>query len=232
MVHDVSGGLQSTIVIPTQAAGQQGVPASAITIAGQAVSFAPVTAAPAPTNLAQINTIPGQSVPVATIAGQVVSAAPGASTVVIQGQTATIGGAPITLTNPNLVATLGPSALVVQYPGGAVSSYALPTTGTKTNAAAVLPITVGGQVITAATAGASTLVFGSQTLSIGGPPITIGGGNVLSLSPSGVVVAIPGGKVTTLALPAGSYKATSTAIGSTSSSINGVGGMIASSESH
>lgn len=252
VVHDVSGGLQSTIVIPTQAAGQQGASASAITIAGQAVSFAPVTVAPVPTNPAQINTFTGQSAPVATIAGQIVSAAPGApvvlatiggqvvsaapeaSTVVIQGQTATIGGAPITLTDSNLVASLGPSALVIQYPGGAVSSYALPTTGTKASPvipAGVLPITVGGQVITAATPGASTLVFGSQTLSIGGPPMTIAGGNVLSLSPSGLIVAIPGGQVTTLALPAGSYKATSTAAGSTSSSINGVGGMIASSKS-
>ena len=307
IVHDQAGGPVNTIAIPTPVAGQPQASPVVATIGNQVMTVAPVPAAPAPTNPAQANPVAGQPAPIATIDGEVVIASPGASTVVIKGQTATIGGAPVTLAGSNVVATLGASALIVQYPGGGVSTYALPAAGTKptsvgspigaptaiatvggevisaspgastvvikgqtatiggapitlagSNIVATLgpsaliiqypngvastyalpsaaakttlppgvPITVGGQVISIAP-GASTLVLGTQTLKIGGPAMTIAGNQVVSLSPAGLIVQLPGGGVKTLVLTSGSYSATATA---GSSSTNAVGGIIASSK--
>ncbi|KAF4633251.1 hypothetical protein G7Y89_g4869 [Cudoniella acicularis] len=154
--------------------------------------------------------------PVATIAGQVISAAPGASTLVIGSQTITEGGAAITLSGSNAVATFGSSELIVQYPGGGVSTYAIPTAAPT---AAVVIGTANGIAITA-TPGASSIVVGTQTLQMNGPPITLADHEVLSMGSSGVVVQMPGGAVKTMALP--------TAGGSTGTSNSMIGGIIAS----
>ncbi|KAH8656972.1 hypothetical protein BGZ60DRAFT_136768 [Tricladium varicosporioides] len=133
-------------------------------------------------------------VPVATVGGQVISAVPGASTVIIGGQTVTSGGAAITIPGSNAVATFGSSGLIVQQPGGAVATYAIPS------ASAVVIGTINGIAITAIP-GASTVVYGTQTMTIGGAPITLPNHEVLSLGPSGIIEQIPGGGVKTIALP-------------------------------
>lgn len=66
------------------------------------------------------------STAIATIAGQVISAAPGDSTVIINGQAITSGGQAVTLAGTNNVASVGSEGLIVQYPSGSVSTYAIP----------------------------------------------------------------------------------------------------------
>lgn len=149
-------------------------------------------------------------VPVATIGGQVISAAPGASTVVIGGQTVTSGGVAITIPGSNAIATFGSSGLIIQQAGGAVATYAIPS------ASAVVVGTINGIPITAAP-GASTIVYGTQTMTMGGAPITLSNHEVLSLGPNGIIEQIPGGGVKTIALP-----------GTLTSGV-GIGGIIASS---
>jgi hypothetical protein len=109
-----------------------------------------------------------------------------------------------------------------------VSTYSLPSAGAKATSPPGVPVTVGGQVISIAP-GASSLVLGTQTLKIGGPAMTIAGNNVVSLSPAGLVIQLPGGGVKTLALTGGSYSALATAGPSLT---NAVGGIIASSKSY
>jgi hypothetical protein len=164
-----------------------------------------------------------EEIPIATIAGQVISALPGASTIVFEGQTLSIGGSPVTLP-ANIVASVGPSGLVVQYPGGGVSSFTLPTTLPDVSG---IVGTVDGSVISAVSgAGGSKVVIGSQTLTVGGTPITLGSNDVISLGASGVVVQKPGGGITTLAVP------TQTEFSkSITTSTNLIAGAIASSKS-
>ena len=136
--------------------------------------------------------------PIATVAGVEITATPGASTIVYQGQTITSGGDVVTLAGTNIVASLGSSGLIVQSAGGAVTTYSIP-------AAVPVPTgsiigTVAGYVITAAP-GASSVAIGSQTLVLGGAPITLSGNQVLSLGTNGIVVQAPGGGVQTLPLP-------------------------------
>lgn len=61
----------------------------------------------------------------ATVAGYAVTATAGASNIVIGSQTATLGGQPVTLANSDVV-SLGSSGVVVQIPGGGVSTVSLP----------------------------------------------------------------------------------------------------------
>ena len=56
--------------------------------------------------------------------GYTISAVPGESAVVIGGQTVTLGGSLITLANHDVV-SLGPNGLVVQMPGGAVTTMSV-----------------------------------------------------------------------------------------------------------
>ena len=139
---------------------------------------------------------PPTQVPVATIAGQVISAAPGASTLVINGQVLTASGHAITLAGTNDVATLGPDILAIQFPSGGVSTYALPSLAPS---AAGIAGTVAGYSIAAA-AGASFLIIGSQTVSVGGLPITLANNDVVSLGPSGLAMQMPGGGVSTITM--------------------------------
>jgi hypothetical protein len=137
--------------------------------------------------------------PIATIGNQTISAAPGASTLVVEGQTISVGGSPITLTENNAVASLAPSGLEVQYSDGPVSSFALPTSNPITDPTPIA--TIGSQIISA-TPGASTLIIGDQTLSVGGPAATLSENNaVASLAPSGLVVEYPGGGASVFVVP-------------------------------
>jgi hypothetical protein len=137
--------------------------------------------------------------PIATIGSQTISAVPGASTLVVEGQTISLGGSAITLSDSNAVASLAPSGIVIQYSGGAVSSFALPTSLPKTDPTPIA--TIGSQIISA-TPGASSLIIGGQTLSVGGPAATLSENNaVASLAPSGLVVEIPGGGTSVFLLP-------------------------------
>jgi hypothetical protein len=164
-----------------------------------------------------------EPIPIVTIAGQVISALPGASTIVFQGQTLSIGGSPVTLP-ANIVASVGPSGLVVQYPGGGVSSFTLPTTAPDSSG---IIGTVDGSVISAVSgAGGGKVVIGSQTLTVGGTPITLGDNDVVSLGASGVVVQKPGGGITTLSVPTQTEL-----LKSTTTSTNPIAGAIASSKS-
>jgi hypothetical protein len=167
--------------------------------------------------------------PIATVGGQVISAAPGDSTVVINGQIITAGGAPITLAGSNNVASLGASGLVVHYPGGSISTYALPTAAPSAGA---IVGTVEGIPISVS-AGASVISIGSQIVTLGGPPVTIAGNDVVSLGPSGLEIQMPGGGVSTL--PAGAEASaaggivTSLSTGPGTSSSKGIASIIASS---
>lgn len=157
----------------------------------------------APTQLATPGGVVDQTPnPIATVAGEVVNAVPGASTVVIKGQTLTAGGAPVTISGTDIVATLGSQGLTVQSAEGAVSSYALPTPASPASPGITAPAIIGtinGNVVTAAP-GASSVVVGSETLKLGGPPITLSNNEVISLGSSGIVVQEPGGGVKTLPL--------------------------------
>ena len=98
---------------------------------------------------------------------------------IINGPVITAGGSAVTLEGSNNVASLGASSLVVQYPGGSVSSCVIPMIGPTAIA------TVGGQIISAAQ-GASNIVVGGQIITAGGAPVTLGGSNnVASLGASG-----------------------------------------------
>jgi hypothetical protein len=144
-------------------------------------------------------------VAIATIGSQIISTAPGASTGVAQGQTLSAGGSPITL-SANFVVSLRTSRIIIQYPSGGVSSFALPTVAPQTSVAGgegneTMPIeTIAGQVLSAL-AGASTFVFQRQTLSIGRSLITLPANIVASGGPSGLVVQYLGGGMSSFTLP-------------------------------
>jgi len=129
---------------------------------------------------------------IATTRGQVISAAPGDSAVAINRQVVTSGGALVTLAGSNNVASFGAGGLIIQYPSGSVSTYTLPTA-----APSVGPIvgTVDG-IAVSAPADASVISIGSQSAMLGGSVVTVGN-DVASLGPSGLVVQMSGGGVTT-----------------------------------
>ena len=143
---------------------------------------------------------------IATIAGQTISAAPGASTVIINGQAVSSGSAPVTLAGTNDVASLGSEGLVVAYSGGSVTTYAVPF-ATEVQAGLV-SATIAGVLVTAS-ASASVLAIGSQTLTLGGEVKTLAGGVVASLGASGIVLQSPGGGISTVALSAENEMSTS-----------------------
>jgi hypothetical protein len=168
--------------------------------------------------------------PIATIGNQIISAVPGASTLVVEGQTISLSGSAVTLTDSNVVASLAPSGLVVQYSGGLVSSFALPTSIPVTD---TVPIaTIENQIISA-TPGASTLIIGGQTLSISGPAATLSESNaVASLALSGLVLEYSGGGVSVFVLPTPSpqMSAGDTLDGYTVSTLSGGSALVIGSQ--
>jgi hypothetical protein len=164
------------------------------------------------------------AIAIATIAGQVVSAAPGAPSVVINGQTVTLEGQAITLAGTNDVVTLGLKGLVVQYPSGTVSTFAIPATPTHQAA-----VTIAGYIVTA-TAGVSAIVIGGQTATLGGQAVTLTNGDVVSLGSGGMVVQIPGGGVSTATLPV--VSASQSEIPATASAVRVASAIVASEFVH
>lgn len=138
----------------------------------------------------------------------------------INGQTVTWGGV-VTLTDTNEVVSLGSDGLVVQYSGGDVSTFAIPS--------ATAAVTAAGYTIKA-TPGASNVVVGTQTVSLGGEPVTMANNDVVSLGSSGVVIQMPGGAVSTVSLPKGIASSTETAAEVVTTSTGRVASAIASSE--
>ncbi|RFU28805.1 hypothetical protein B7463_g7552, partial [Scytalidium lignicola] len=179
-----------------------------------------------PTLASTHNAVPPTAI--ATIGEDVVSAAPGDTQVSINGQVIAAGGAPVTLAGSNNVATLGTSGLIVQFPGGSVSTFAIHTASSTES-----PIisTVAGIPISAS-AGASVISIGSQAITLGGAPVTVSGSNVLSLGSGGLEIQMPGGAVSTIsAQPSNVVNAATsmTTIGTSSS--RGIAFVIASSMS-
>ncbi|KAF8849930.1 hypothetical protein BDZ45DRAFT_752265 [Acephala macrosclerotiorum] len=127
---------------------------------------------------------------IARFAGQVISAAAGDGSVVVNGQAITSGGQAVTLAGANDVATLGTDGLVVQYSGGTASTFIFPSSTAAMPAAA----TVAGYAFTALV-GASAIVISSQTATLGGKPITLANNDVVSLGSNRVVLQMPGGGV-------------------------------------
>ncbi|KUJ10113.1 uncharacterized protein LY89DRAFT_740507 [Mollisia scopiformis] len=175
----------------TDSAGSKAVVsvgASGVYIAGtdsKNTFFANPTTAPSPT-----------STPITTIQGQIISAGAGDNSVVIKGQTITSEGEVVTLAGTHDIASLGSEGLVVQYSGGAISTYSIPSSTPALQGGAA----VAGYVVTA-TVGASIVVIGSQIASLEGDPVTLANNDVVSLGSSGVVIQSPGGAVTTVELP-------------------------------
>jgi hypothetical protein len=125
----------------------------------------------------------------------------------------------VTLAGQHNVASLGSSGLVVNFPGGTVSTFTLPTATPDWVTTTVDAMTVS------ASAGGSVVLVGSQAVTSGGSAVTVGN-DVVSLGASGLEVMMPGGRVTTVSF-ASKAKA-STAVGGTTSS-NALGSIIASS---
>jgi hypothetical protein len=145
-----------------------------------------------PTTPVAIATLPGDSV---------ISASPGASSIVVGTQIASIGGAAVT-EGGNIV-KLTPSGVEVgDTDNNAVSTYSIPAASSLPQQSS-MPVNVGvvnGQSISVAPAPAqksSIAVIGDQTITLGGPAVTISGGaNVASLGSSGVVIQAPSGTIT------------------------------------
>jgi hypothetical protein len=147
-------------------------------------------------------TQPITPVAIVTLGGDsVISALPGASSVVVGTQIASIGGAAVT-EGGNIV-KLTPSGVEVGDTGNnAVSTYSIPAASSPPQQSST-PVNVGvvnGQSISVAPASAqisSIAIIGDQTISLGGPAATISGGvNVASLGSSGVVIQAPSGTIT------------------------------------
>jgi hypothetical protein len=172
----------------SSAVGDNASPASPATPVVTAAANSAANSAPQAVPLPA--TLPASSTIIATIAGQVVSAAPGASTVQIGTQVVTAGGAEVTLSGGNVV-TLGPSgSLLVKLPSGTTSLYVIPT-------AAPLDTELAG-ASWVVNAGSSAVVVGTQTAYIGGPALTLSNHDVVSLGSSGLNIQMPGGTVSTL----------------------------------
>jgi hypothetical protein len=223
------------IVVGSQTASLGG---PAITVSGSVIqltpsgvvvndgsSGAPASTFPIPT-LASAHDVAAPTA-IATVGGHTISAPPGASTVVIGAQVVTAGGSPITLAGSNNVASLGPNSLVIQFPGGSVSSFALPTAAPSIGG---IVGTVAGISISAS-AGASVITVGSQAVTLGGAPITIPGNNVVSAGSSRLEIQMPGGGVSTLSAQTEASAAASVLTSSATSSNRGIASIIASSMS-
>jgi hypothetical protein len=129
----------------------------------------------------------------------IISAAAGASSVVIGSQTIYANSAAITVSGQGVV-SLAPSGLVVSNSiNGVVSTYFLPAPITIPTAIITQIYTYAGQSISVAGVKPSEAVIGSRTLTVGGGVATLSGDQVVSLASSGsLVIQAPGGEVTTI----------------------------------
>ncbi|RDW59122.1 hypothetical protein BP5796_12046 [Coleophoma crateriformis] len=131
---------------------------------------------------------------------EIVSAVPGASSVVIGSQTLSQGSPAITIAGGEVV-SLTPSGLAVSnIDGSEAVTYPLPILSAAARPTPTLGI-VAGYTISGEAVGASAAVIDGQTLTLGGAAITLSGNQVATLGSSGLMIAAPGGLVTTLAIP-------------------------------
>ncbi|PQE34065.1 hypothetical protein CJF32_00002895 [Rutstroemia sp. NJR-2017a WRK4] len=209
-VTTIAGALSSPIVVS--------VGSSNLVVGSE--SYVLPTSAPVESKQAQ----PTSLVAIATLSGDsVISALPGASSVVVGSQIASIGGAAVT-EGGNIV-KLTPSGVEVGDTGNnAVSTYSIPAASSPPQQSS-MPVNVGivnGQSISVAPASAqisSIAVIGDQTITLGGPAATVSGGvNVASLGSSGVVIQAPSGTIT-IPVPLGSSGIVVQASGSTITTI-------------
>ncbi|KAF7935176.1 uncharacterized protein EAE97_008083 [Botrytis byssoidea] len=140
---------------------------------------------------------------IATLAGgEIISAIPGASTLIVAGQTITSGAPAITLSGSNSVVSLGSQGLVVQESNGVVSTYSIPTAAPIPAVVSSAIATLAGGEIVSAGADASNVVLGSQSLVLDGPAITLSNSAVATLGAAGLIVQYAGGIVSTIPLSA------------------------------
>ncbi|KAF4635416.1 hypothetical protein G7Y89_g2681 [Cudoniella acicularis] len=204
-----SGPAQTSTPASTQVAAQS-TPASG-NRGSTAVISIPVPSNPAASNsILTLASTPTTPVIIATLGGSnTISAAPGASSVLIGSQAISVGGTPVTISGQGVV-TLASSGLVVSSSNGGVATYAIPQNSLSPSLSPIVTLSGGGVI--SASAGASSIVYGSQTASIGGPAITVSGQGVVSLSPSGLVVSSANGGIATYALPQNSPSSSSSPI--------------------
>ncbi|KAI9640974.1 hypothetical protein NHQ30_010817 [Ciborinia camelliae] len=158
---------------------------------GAVSTYSLPTAAPAPA------IVPSA---IATLAGgEIVSAIPGASTLIIAGQTITSGVPATTLSGSHAIASLGAQGLVIQGSDGSTSTYSISLASPSTKASVPIATLAGGEIISALES-ASSLILGSQTLSLNGPAITLSN-SIATLGAAGLIMQYPGGIVSTFPLP-------------------------------
>ncbi|TGO08651.1 hypothetical protein BTUL_0198g00120 [Botrytis tulipae] len=165
----------------------------------------PTTTVDSPQPVSSVPVIPANTpIPIATIASSVISAILGDSIVVVGGQTASLGGAPITISSS--IVQLIPSGLVIANENGDPSQssvYTISTTRAVASAASPSKIaTLAGGEIVSAIPSASTLIVAGQTITSGAPAITLSGSNsVVGLGYQGLVLQESNGVVSTYSIP-------------------------------
>ncbi|KAJ8068306.1 hypothetical protein OCU04_003869 [Sclerotinia nivalis] len=211
IISAVPGDLKA--VVEGQTASLEGVP---ITISSPLVQLAPsgldVANVDGYSSQSISDTIPTAAAVITTVApshiatlggGEVISAVPGASTIIVAGQTITSGAPATTLSGSNTTVTFGPQGLVVQASDGLVSTYSIPAAApapvpTPAISQSAIATLVGGKLVSAI-AGALTLIVGSQTLSESA---------IATLGAAGLTVQYPGGITSTIPLPTQALLAT------------------------
>ncbi|KAM3075651.1 hypothetical protein ACMFMG_007784 [Clarireedia jacksonii] len=171
---------------------------SGVVVQASGSTITTIAVAPEATNLANVGIINGQTISIA--AGS--SSSSKTPIAVVAGHTLTAGG-PVATLSGGEIASLGPSGVVVQAAGGAVTTIPVPTydahpaAGTFTST----PVVFGQTMTVSAVEGDSIAIIAGQTLTSGGPIATLSGGNIISLGVSGVIVQGSNGKITTIPIP-------------------------------
>ncbi|KAG9247673.1 hypothetical protein BJ878DRAFT_491605 [Calycina marina] len=137
---------------------------------------------------------PNTPVAIATLPGSLtISAALGASQIVIGSQTISQNSPPVTLADGNVISLVPSGVVVYNLDGSQDITYNIPTAPFTTQVAII-----GGQTISAV-AGGSVVVNG-QTFSVGDAEMTLGS-QVMSLSPTGLVVHSADSPAATYTIP-------------------------------
>ncbi|KAF7880035.1 uncharacterized protein EAF02_007672 [Botrytis sinoallii] len=202
----------STVVVGDQTASLGGAP---ITISSSIVQLTPSGLVIANENgdpsQSNVYTIPTTTAVasavspsnIATLAGgEIISAIPGASTLIVAGQTITSGAPAITLSGSGSIVSLGSQGLVVQESNGVVSAYSIPTAApVPVVVSSAIAILAGGEIVSVGT-DASNVILGSHSLVVNGPAITLSNSAVATLGAAGLIVQYAGGIVSTIPLSA------------------------------
>jgi hypothetical protein len=143
----------------------------------------------------QLSPPPSSPILIATLNnGATITATLGAPSVVIAGQTISVGTTPKSVSDVGLVWFLSSNGgLVVSTDRGSVATHEFTNTPppviVPTPMTAPAPIaTLQGGLVVNAVPGGSSVVIGSHTVSLNGPAVTIDGHGVMSLTPTGLVV--------------------------------------------